>query len=48
MLRRTPALLTKAEEYCRRIIESLNGGQQLCKQMMTDVSIYLPRIASTY
>ncbi|HEU4600657.1 MAG TPA: ATP-binding protein [Steroidobacteraceae bacterium] len=34
LLQRTPALPTKAEQYCRRIIESLNRGQQLCKQVM--------------
>ena len=33
-LHRIPELPPKAEQYCRRIIESLNRGQQLCKQVM--------------
>jgi two-component system, cell cycle sensor histidine kinase and response regulator CckA len=34
LLQRTPDLPVKAEQYCRRIVESLNRGQQLCKQVM--------------
>jgi len=34
LLQRMPDLPAKGEQYCRRIIESLNRGQQLCKQVM--------------
>lgn len=34
LLHRIPDLPPKADQYCRRIIESLNRGQQLCKQVM--------------
>jgi signal transduction histidine kinase len=34
LMQRTPNLPPKADHYCHRIIDSLQRGQQLCKQVM--------------